>query len=280
MPAGDYTVEDVTGERPDLGKKADGGLMIKHDPAARQTRIDYQMSAQQLADAGLPCDIAPMQARVFVIRPVQNKVWVSIWKPSLASLARHPVTIAYGKAPEDKAGSESIRAAWAKLGVRSELVAASDVKRKKMVHEVRIKPTSSYRDYREDTSKWYLMDTFDNEVVDTTNSVVFVGSEDTNDLLKQAGKEGTFAYDKVLEKVTAKFPGAGRGVIGWIDAVNSPIYDTRSQTRDALYVGGSDAAGTQAAVKELVDLISRYGKPLPATPVASQPGATAAKASP
>ena len=130
-----------------------------------------------------------------------------------------------------------------------------------MVHEVRIKPDGTVILRTEDRKTWYLVDTFDNEVVDSENSFIIVGSTQTNPLLAHLCKDGTFAYDKVLEKVTAAFPGTGRGVIGWIDAVNSPIYDPRSQARDAVFVGGSDAAGTKAAVDELAALIARYCTP-------------------
>ncbi len=58
-------------------------------------------------------------------------------------------------------------------------------------------------------------------------------------------REGTFAYDKMLEKPSAAYPGPGRGVIGTAEAVNSPIYDLRSQSRDAIIAAGSDPAGTQ-----------------------------------
>jgi len=59
-------------------------------------------------------------------------------------------------------------------------------------------------------------------------------------------------------------------VIGWIDAVNAPTYDLRSQARDAVFAGGSDKAGTEAAVRKLVDLIAAHCPP-PAKAAASRP---------
>jgi len=105
------------------------------------------------------------------------------------------------------------------------------------------------------------MDVFANEVIDSDNSFIVVGSEATNSLTKHLGAPDSFAYDKLLEKITPAYPGKGRGVIAWVDAVNYPTYDLRSQARDAVIVGGSDAAGTNAAVAELVKLIAKYCPP-------------------
>ena len=261
LAPGDYTVEDITGESPEAVKKPDGGLALNADPAARQIKIDAQMTAADLQRRGIDCRVPAGQTKVFLIRPATTKVWTSIWPPALASLGRYPVTIAYGTAAADKAGADALAAALTKAGGRATAVPAGDVKRKRMVHEVRIKPDGTVILRTEDRKTWYLVDTFDNEVVDSENSFIIVGSTQTNPLLAHLCKDGTFAYDKVLEKVTAAFPGTGRGVIGWIDAVNSPIYDPRSQARDAVFVGGSDAAGTKAAVDELAALIARYCTP-------------------
>jgi hypothetical protein len=40
-----------------------------------------------------------------------------------------------------------------------------------------------------------------------------------------------------------------------VEAVNLPIYDLRSQSRDAIIAGGSDAAGTRLAADELIRLL-------------------------
>ena len=117
------------------------------------------------------------------------------------------------------------------------------------------------------------MDTFDNEVIETDQNFIVVGSEETNELLAHLGKPGTFAYDKVLEKISATFPGPGRGLIGMVESINTATYDPRSQSRDAITVGGSDSAGTTAAVNELVGLIERYGKQaLKPAPSRREPG--------
>jgi hypothetical protein len=44
-------------------------------------------------------------------------------------------------------------------------------------------------------------------------------------------------------------------VIGTAEAVNSPIYDLRSRSRDAIIAAGSDPAGTQSAADELIRLL-------------------------
>jgi hypothetical protein len=260
LPPGDYTVEDVTGDKPDLRKKEDGGIRLKSEAASRRVKIDYTLSAQQLADGAIAADIAPMQARAYLIRPAGHKVWTSIWRPSLAGFARRPITIAYGKGAADKTGADAIAAALARVGVKASLTPAAEVKKKKLHEEIRVKADGSAIAPQETRDKWYVVDVFDNEVVDSDNNIILVGNEDTNDLLKHLGKDGTFAYDKVLEKVNANFPGPGRGIIGTIECINSATYDPRSQSRDALVVGGSDDAGTTAAVNEMVDLIARYCK--------------------
>jgi len=273
LPAGQYAVIDITGDRPELVKAADGGWRHKSDPAARRLKIDHRLSARQLAEKGVACRIAPGQARALLLRPLAEKVWVSIWPPALAAFARRPVTIAHGTAPEDRSGAETLRAALAKAGAKVAVSPAADVKRRKLRHEVRVNPFGSTRQARDDISKWYLMDVFNNEPIDSDHNILLVGSEATNSLLKHLAAEGTFAYDKVLEKITPDYPGPGRGVIGWIDAVNFPTYDLRSQARDAVYVGGSDAAGTRAAVARLADLVARHARRAPAKPpAATAPG--------
>ncbi|MFB3893853.1 MAG: beta-galactosidase [Phycisphaerae bacterium] len=273
LPPGDYTVEDVTGDKPDLRKKADGGIRLASDPANRRPKIDYTLSAQQLADGAITADIAPIQGRVYLIRPAAQKVWVSIWRPSLASFIARPVVIAYGRDAADKSAADTIAAALTKVGIKPTLMPAADVKLKKLHQEVRVKPDGNSISYQETMDKWYVVDVFDNEVVDceamtpASPNIIIVGSEDTNSLLKHLGTDGAFAYDKVLEKVNSAFPGPGRGIIGTVESINSATYDPRSQSRDAIFVGGSDAAGTTAAADELAALIARYCKdgPRPTT---------------
>jgi hypothetical protein len=255
LPPGEYAVTEVTGAHPDFMKKSDGGLRLRPDPAACRPKIDHHMSAEQLARQGIPCRVRPLQAQVFLIRPAAAKTWVSIWKPSLQGFVQRPVTIAYGTAPGEKPAAEAIRAAMAPLGVGAKLVAAGDVKRSKIRHEVRIDPLKTDPAYREDMSTWYLVDSFDNEVVDTTSNLILVGSGETNALVGHLGKPGSFAYDKMLEKIGPDYPGPGRGVIGTVESINSAVLDLRSQSRDAIIAGGSDAAGTQAAVDELIRLL-------------------------
>jgi hypothetical protein len=261
LPPGQYAVMDVTGDRPDLEKKADGGWTLKTDPAARASKILHQLSAQEIAEPGIPAEVAAGQASVYLIRPMDEKVWVSIWPPMLKTFVRQNPVIAYGNAAEDKAGAEAVRDALAKVGATAAVMAAAEVRKKKLHHEVRISPDHVNKTYREDTSKWYLVDTFDNEVVDTESPMILVGSQDSNPLVAHLNKDGTFAMDKALEKVSAAYPGPGRGVISTVEAVNFAVYDMRSQARDAVVAGGSDAAGTRAAVDELIRLIDKHCRP-------------------
>ncbi|MGA2066083.1 MAG: beta-galactosidase [Thermoguttaceae bacterium] len=258
LPKGEYAVIDVTSPRPELMKKSDGGLRLRPDPAAWNMKIERWMSGDEIARQGIACEVQPLQARVFLLRPKADRVWVSLWPPSLAAFAELPITIAYGTGPGEKDAAGSLRAALASLAVKADVAAAGRIKRKRVRHEVRIDPMKANRGYREDMSTWYLMDVFDNELIDCPNNLILVGSADTNELVKLLAKEGTFAYDKMPEKIGAAYPDPGRGVIGMVEAVNSAIYDLRSESRDAVVAGGADAAGTRLAVEELVRLLRRH----------------------
>ena len=82
-----------------------------------------------------------------------------------------------------------------------------------------------------------------------------LGSEVNNPVTRHLGRPNTFAYDKVLEKVTAAYPGSGRGIIQVVDSVQSAVLDPRHSTRDAILVGGSDEAGTLAATEKLCEIL-------------------------
>ena len=159
-------------------------------------------------------------------------------------------------------------------GVRSAAWAAgSDAPEKK---EVRINQDYVNRGPKEDTSGWYLLDTFENDLVEGDRNVIAIGSSATNVLIKLWTKPGTFSYDKSAEKITAEYPGNGRGVIGIVEGINSPVYNPQSQCLDGLIAGGSDDAGTTAAVNKLVDLVAQYCKDPP--PIAKPPPGPAERA--
>ncbi len=258
---GEYAVCDVTGERPDLVKKEDGGWALKPDDAARRSRIMARLDAREIAEKGIAAEIAPNQAQVFLIRPLRDKVWVSIWKPSLKAFIRRPVTVVHGAADASgKKQAERIMATLQKLGVKADILTDDKVKLKKEAHEVRIKPDGGARGPNEDMSKYYLVDTFENEFVVTARQLICVGSEESNSLIKHLDKRCSFAYDKSAEKITKDYPGSGRGVIAMVESVNSATYDPQTPSRDALVVGGSDASGTRAAVDRLIELLEMPDK--------------------
>ncbi|MCL2646598.1 MAG: beta-galactosidase [Phycisphaerales bacterium] len=271
LPPGNYAISDVTGERPDLIARPDGGPTLKPNAAARETKIDLQLSADQIAKQGIPCNVAAGQSQVFLIRRADDKVWVSIWKPWLKAFAQRPLTIVYGTAPADKSGATDIQATFAKLGITATVIPADQVKRHTLTHDVRINPNETNMQPREDKSKWYLVDSFVNDVVDSDNNIIAVGSIESNALQKLWVQPNAFVYDKVSEKITSQYPGPGRGVIGSVDSVNFATYDVRSQSRDAIIVGGSDDAGTRAAVQQFITLIAQHCiRPVPpSTPPAT-----------
>src|SRR5690242_9501515 len=98
------------------------------------------LSAQQLAQQGIPTEVKPRQGQVWLIRPMQEKVWNSVWPGALGEFARRGVTIAYGSGANDKAGAEKIAAAIGSMGFKVAAVSAAEIKLKKVSHEVRIKP--------------------------------------------------------------------------------------------------------------------------------------------
>ena len=263
LPKGEYEVTDVTGERPLIGRKPDRGLKLSVDPERRYVDVlARRVSADELAGKGLTLTLEERGGKVLLVRPADWKVWTAVPEYTVNSLTSRPVTVVVGRdAPEgERKAAERIRDAVAARGVTAKVVDASDVKIEKKRHEVwiasRFPGAPPLKDY-----KGYLTDVFETEPVVTDDTLVVVGSEATNPLVRHLGKVGTFTYDKVLEKVTASHPGAGRGIIQMVDSVNFPYYDATANTRDALLVGGSDAAGTVLAADHLVTMLKAMGEP-------------------
>jgi hypothetical protein len=261
LPAGKYEVVDVTGERPNIVRKPDRGLALAPDPAHRCAEtLAKETTADVLKQQGLGVTIGGYKALVLLIRPAGWKVWQAAPDYAINYLASRPVTVVVGKnAPDaEKKAAEAIRAAVAARGIKAQVVDSSAVSIRKAKHEVWI--TSQFPGVTKDY-KGYLVDTFENEPVQTDDTLVVVGSEATNPLVAHFAKVGTFTYDKILEKVTQAYPGAGRGMIQMVDSVNFPYYDATDNTRDAILVGGSDAAGTALAADQLVSVLKKFPKP-------------------
>jgi hypothetical protein len=191
---------------------------------------------------------------VLLVRPAGWKIWQAAPDATLNYLASQPVTVVVGKdAPEaERNAAEAIRAAISARGIDATLVDSSQVKAKHTKHEVRVK--SEFPGTRTE-DPGYLVDVFENDPIETDRTLILVGSEATNPLVLHLGKVGTFTYDKVLEKVTAEYPGSGHGVIQTVDTINMPYYDATDHSRDAVLIGGSDAAGTQAAADRFIAVI-------------------------
>jgi hypothetical protein len=178
-----------------------------------------------------------------------------------------PVAVVVG----DEAPAEEAKAAQRIVDflksreVPVELLKASQVKVATEKHEVRVDPRDGRRIEGQPVPErdWFLLQTFVNHPIDTGRHMIFVGREDTNRMVKHLGAVDTFTYDKVLEKVTNTYPGAGRGVVQVVDSINFPYFFANSWTRDGILVGGSDAAGTEAAVARFLDLIKDLPKYVP-----------------
>jgi hypothetical protein len=52
------------------------------------------------------------------------------------------------------------------------------------------------------------------------------------------------------------YPGKGSGLIGIVESINDPSFDPTDQTRDALFIGGSDDEGTVAAIEKAKSIIA------------------------
>ncbi len=97
--------------------------------------------------------------------------------------------------------------------------------------------------------------TLENQPLAVQRNRVVVGDEETNPLMRHLGGCGTFTYDKVCGKITAEYPGRGRGLIGVVKSVNAPSFDPADQTRDAVLAGGSDEAGTISALERMIEIV-------------------------
>ena len=275
LEPGRYDVADVTGERPKTTKDAFGSEHLAPDPAYRHAwHVAKALTAKALATTGVSLDVQKRAGRVLAVRKSDLKVWVDAPDYELRGILLQerkfrqraqklrvnivPVRIVLPptSSPEVGSGAARLAARLRSAGVLATVVKPVDIKTKTVTHEVRIKHDGGDPSPNAET---YLVDTFVNHLIDGDTHLLCLGSEATNPIIRHLGKVNTFAYDKVLEKVTATYPGAGRGIIQVVDSVNHATLDVRHSTRDAVLVGGSDDAGTLIAIDKLCEIL----KPLP-----------------
>ena len=242
-PLDKYEVIDLTGERPIIRADDKGGNHLAVDAEMRQIKVlASDIGPDELASKGLAVKVEPLMGRMLVIRPSGQKVKVNAPAFTLKAVAKDVVVVpGDGLGAAGKALAEQVVNAIVASGGKAEVAAEADIKKAKTHNEIK--------------TDGVLLETFDNEPLVTQKNLVLIGSEATNGLVKHLAAPGTFTYDKVLEKVTAKYPGGGRGVLAVVDSVNDCAFDATDKSRDAILVGGSDDPGTAAAVARLVEIL-------------------------
>ena len=254
LPAGNYEVVDVTGERPIVKSDAMAGFALAGDPVYRRPRVLAQsVSAQELATKGMAnLEVKAGMGRILLVRPAGEAVHVSCPEYEVRTIALRRVgtdVVVGGGA------SATVRASAARLvdaikagNGDARLVTDADVRTQATIFEAFVHPEPA--DYEHKIAE------FRNEPIETTRNLILIGSETTNRTIAHLARPGAFTYDKVLEKVDGQYPGAGRGLVGVVESINDPSFDPTDQTRDALLVGGSDDAGTVRAIDEVIRIVN------------------------
>jgi hypothetical protein len=271
LEPGRYDVVDVTGELPKTRTDEFGSGHLVPDPDNRYARfVASDATAEDLSTKGVELDVQARAGRVLAVRPATQRVWVNAPDYELRGILLQerkfkqreqkltvtvvPVRIVTPEDPSPAVTQAGMRIAQLlrNAGVEASVVKPSEVKTRSEKIDVMIQHDGG--DPSSDAEK-YLVDTFNCEPVEGRTHLVCLGSEANNPVIRHFGKPGAFTYDKVLEKVTKKFPDPGRGIIQVVDSVNHATLNPRHSTRDAILVGGSDEAGTLAAVEKLCELL-------------------------
>ena len=199
LPAGKYEVVEITGERPIVKKNDKKENHLVADPEFRYAKfVLKETDDRTLREKGIPdVDVMALGGRIFLIRAAGESVAVDCPEYELKALCQGEVDIVAGSklsAKEQEKVAELQKALAAK-GVKVKVVRDSEVKLGDTTKEIKIDD--------------YVVDVFHNKPLETTRNLIVVGPEDTNTLARHLGAVDTFTYDKVIEKVTAGYPGAG-----------------------------------------------------------------------
>ena len=244
LAGGDYDVIDVTGERPLIAKDATGQNTFTPDPTYRRSFfVAKNVSSKTLRETGVKLDVGPLMGRVLLIRRAGQKVWVNCPDAELKALARRTTMIVPGSSDASKEAAMTAWRALDKLGTKVQIVAPDHITMRTVKNDVVIDN--------------FKVASFTSKPLDVTRQLILVGSEADHPLIRHLDAEGTFCFDKVLQKVDATFPGPGRGVIQVVESVNNEAYDWTSKSRDAIIIGGSDAAGVKRAVERFKEIVTK-----------------------
>ncbi len=272
LPAGDYSVMDITGQRPLLKYTDQKSWYLEKDSQSRERLLTSRISAADLAGKGLELDCVTKGGRLLLVRNAGADVWLNMPEYEVLGLmlqyhrknpsvdarvdprpAQTPVYVVLGSgaASAQKAAAGRLVDMMTSRKVKASIVSDTEMMKKvKRTHtEVRL-PTRT-AGAKDD----YVMNVFDNEIFDTDGNLVVIGNENNNAVARQLAKDGAYAYDKVLVKVSSSFPGSGIGVIQVVESINNEGNDARFVSKSAIMIGGSDDAGTQKALDRVTSMI-------------------------
>lgn len=253
LPPGNYEVADVTGERPIIKPDPLAGFALAGDPDYRRPRVLAQsISTQEFTTKGIPdLEVKSGMGRILLVRPVGQAVHLDCPEYEVRTVALRTVgtevVVGTGATPAVRAAAAQLVDTIKAAGGDAKLVTDADVKTVAVAFDAIIHPESANYEHK--------IAEFRNAPLDTMRNLILIGSEQTNAILAHIAQPGTFAYDKLFEKLDGQYPGPGRGLIGIVESVNDPSLDPTDQSRDAVIVGGSDEAGTLKAIDEAIRIL-------------------------
>lgn len=223
LPSGDYDLVDVTGNKP--------------------IYIAKGKSSKALATEGITLDLKKLTGRVILIRKSGEEVWVNCPKYELKELTKEAVNIVL----PHQAGKEIVNLAekicsiLSQQGTKVSIIRDNEVKTKEIKAELKEKGCN--------------IGNFQNTVLETDVNLILIGSINTNKVVASVCQKGAYTFDKVLQPVSADFPGSGAGIIQVAESINKPYLCPTDKSREAILIGGSDEQGTIQALKRFIEII-------------------------
>jgi hypothetical protein len=255
LPDGRYEVVDITGERPIIRADRMAGYALAGDPEYREAKVlAASVANRELATAGIAnLEVKAGMGRILLIRPAGKPVYVECPEYEVKTIALRKVGVnvlaAKDASGEVRLAARDLVETINRAGGTARLSLDIEIKRRPVTFDAFIQPE------KDKGPEAHKIAVFNNQPIETSNNLIVIGSTETSRTALWLAEPGAFTYDKVCEKITGKYPGPGRGLIGVVESINDPSFDPTDQTRDALLVGGSDDAGTLKAIAELKRII-------------------------